>query len=253
MIVGAACPSPPPRTVVIALCALLATVCAVWSVSSISLLPPGISPRQMDIAAADARIAVDRNKPLIGDGQATEYDYETIQTRAVLVRDARDHRAGAEGDRAARRDQPRRHRRQHAGHQRRADRLHRARQRAPGRPDRRRRQALPPRGAGGPDAADDRRLHAGADGRRGAAARERRAAGRAGLSRRRRPRRGRRSRQAGRPHPARAGPRRDGQQRHPGADRRPHVHLRLRRQPRAVAAGRLRAAPAARRAGAAAE
>jgi hypothetical protein len=74
-----------PRTVVIALCAVVAAFCAVWSVSSISLLPPGLSPRQMDIAAADARIAVDRNKPLIGDGQATEYDYETIQTRAVLV------------------------------------------------------------------------------------------------------------------------------------------------------------------------
>jgi hypothetical protein len=74
-----------PRTIVIALCAVVAAFCAVWSVSSISLLPPGISPRQMDIAAADARIAVDRNKPLIGDGQATEYDYETIQARTVLV------------------------------------------------------------------------------------------------------------------------------------------------------------------------
>lgn len=73
------------RPAMIALCALVAALCAVWSVNAISLAPPGIAPRELDIAAATARVAVDRPKPLIGDALATEYDYETIQRRAVLV------------------------------------------------------------------------------------------------------------------------------------------------------------------------
>ncbi len=73
------------RLALIALCAAVATACAIWSVCTISLAPPGISPRQMDVAAATARLAVDRPKPLIGDDQATEYDYETLVTRSVLV------------------------------------------------------------------------------------------------------------------------------------------------------------------------
>ena len=63
------------RSAVVALCALIAAVCAVWSVSTISLAPPGIAPRELDIGAATARVAVDRPKPLIGDADATEYDY----------------------------------------------------------------------------------------------------------------------------------------------------------------------------------
>ena len=69
----------------LALCTVVAAVCAVWSVNAISLAPPGIAPRQLDIGAATARIAVDRPKPLIGDADATDYDYETIAVRAVLV------------------------------------------------------------------------------------------------------------------------------------------------------------------------
>jgi len=71
--------------VAIALCTVVAAVCAVWSVSTFSLAPPGIAPRQLDIGAATARVAVDRPKPLIGDADATEYDYETIAMRAVLI------------------------------------------------------------------------------------------------------------------------------------------------------------------------
>lgn len=70
---------------VVALCAAVAAVCAVWSVNTISLSPPGVTPRQLEIAAAAARVTVDRPNPLIGDGLATEYDYETIHRRTVLV------------------------------------------------------------------------------------------------------------------------------------------------------------------------
>ena len=70
----------------IALCALVAAACAVWSVSPISLLPPGIvAAADGHRARADARIARRPPKPLIGDAHATEYDYETLQTRAVLI------------------------------------------------------------------------------------------------------------------------------------------------------------------------
>ena len=73
------------RLLVLALCMAVASVCAIWSVCTVSLFPPSVAPRQMDIAAATARIAIDRPKPLIGDDHATDYDYETLQTRAVLL------------------------------------------------------------------------------------------------------------------------------------------------------------------------
>jgi hypothetical protein len=73
------------RLAVIALCGLIAAACAVWSVSAISLAPPGIAPRALDIAAAATRVSVDLPAPLAADGLATEYDYETIQRRTVLV------------------------------------------------------------------------------------------------------------------------------------------------------------------------
>jgi hypothetical protein len=73
------------RHIVVALCALIATFCAFWSVNSISLAPPGFTARPLDVSAAATRVAVDRHKPLIADGLATEYDYETIQGRTVLV------------------------------------------------------------------------------------------------------------------------------------------------------------------------
>jgi len=73
------------RLAVLALCVAFAALCAILSVNTVSLSPPGIEPRAMDIAAAATRVSVDRPSPLIGDALATEYDYETIQRRAVLL------------------------------------------------------------------------------------------------------------------------------------------------------------------------
>ena len=73
------------RYAALALCTLVAVVCAIWSVNGISLAPPGVQPREMDIASAAARMSVDRPSPLISDALATEYDYETIMRRSVLV------------------------------------------------------------------------------------------------------------------------------------------------------------------------
>ena len=73
------------RYAALALCTLVAAVCAIWSVNTISLAPPGVQPREMDIASAAARMSVDRPSPLTSDALATEYDYETIMRRSVLV------------------------------------------------------------------------------------------------------------------------------------------------------------------------
>jgi hypothetical protein len=80
-------PKTPKRRVIagIALCAALAFVAAVASVSSISLLPPRIEARQLEIAGASARVLVDYPRPLLSDRLATGGDYRTLQKRAVLL------------------------------------------------------------------------------------------------------------------------------------------------------------------------
>jgi hypothetical protein len=80
-------PKTPERRVIagIALCAALAFVAAVASVSSISVLPPRIEARQLEIAGASARVLVDYPRPLLSDRLATGGDYRTLQKRAVLL------------------------------------------------------------------------------------------------------------------------------------------------------------------------
>lgn len=73
------------RSHVIGLCALTASLAAVWSVCTIGLLPPSVTPRELDVAAASTRIAVDRPRLLISDALATDYDYESIHKRTVLL------------------------------------------------------------------------------------------------------------------------------------------------------------------------
>jgi hypothetical protein len=69
----------------IAACGLAAFAAAVANVSSISLLPPKIAPRQLDIAGAGARVIVDNPRPLLSDPRATDGDYQTLQKRSVLM------------------------------------------------------------------------------------------------------------------------------------------------------------------------
>jgi hypothetical protein len=78
-------PGPLPRGVGIALCVALALVAAVLSVCTVSLLPPGIHGRQLQIAGASALVVVDRPQPLVSDQLATDGDYQTLQKRAVLL------------------------------------------------------------------------------------------------------------------------------------------------------------------------
>jgi hypothetical protein len=69
----------------IASCGLVAYLVSVWSVSSISLLPPKITPRSLDIAGAGAQVVVDNPRPLRSDSLATDGDYQTLQKRSVLM------------------------------------------------------------------------------------------------------------------------------------------------------------------------
>ena len=78
-------PGPQVRGSGIALCLLLAIVASAISVNRISLLPPGIEPRSLDVAGASALVIVDRPRPLVSDMLATDGDYQTLQKRAVLL------------------------------------------------------------------------------------------------------------------------------------------------------------------------
>ena len=71
---------------VIGCCVLIAIVCAIASVSHISVLPPKVSSRQIDIATASTRLAVDlQRRPLLVDGLTNDGEYQALVRRAVLV------------------------------------------------------------------------------------------------------------------------------------------------------------------------
>jgi hypothetical protein len=70
---------------VLMLCGLVAFACAVANVSHISLLPPSIKPRQLQVAAASTRVAVDLPKPIARDSEAALSQYDDLQRRAVLI------------------------------------------------------------------------------------------------------------------------------------------------------------------------
>jgi hypothetical protein len=67
------------------LCLLIACVAAVASVSSLSLAPPGIAPRGLQVAGGSAHVVVDLPRPLIGDGGAQIEAVRTLWSRSVLL------------------------------------------------------------------------------------------------------------------------------------------------------------------------
>lgn len=70
---------------VIGCCALIATACAIASVSHVSLLPPKLSSRTIDIATASSRLSVDLRRPLLVDALANDGEYQALHRRAVLI------------------------------------------------------------------------------------------------------------------------------------------------------------------------
>ena len=73
------------RGLVVGLCAAIALACAVASVTHVSLFPPSLEQRDLTVAAATARIAVDLPKTLVNDPLATEAEFQNVQRRAILI------------------------------------------------------------------------------------------------------------------------------------------------------------------------
>jgi hypothetical protein len=73
------------RRLVIGCCALIAVVCAIASVCHVGLLPPKVSSRHLDIAAASARLSIDVPQPFVTNALAQDGDFQALDRRAALV------------------------------------------------------------------------------------------------------------------------------------------------------------------------
>src|SRR3712207_3056936 len=64
---------------------LLSTLVALSAVYRISLTPPGLTPRAVDIAAASTRVLVDTPRSSLLDMRQGTYEFESMSNRAVLI------------------------------------------------------------------------------------------------------------------------------------------------------------------------
>jgi hypothetical protein len=64
---------------------LLACAAALWSVQKVSLFPPELSPRALEIASAKTQVVVDMPKSTILDLRQDTYSLEGLTNRAVLL------------------------------------------------------------------------------------------------------------------------------------------------------------------------
>jgi len=69
----------------VALSLVLALVAALWSVERISLFPPGVKERPLEIAAASTRVLVDAQTSTVLDLGTSTYDLHALTNRALLV------------------------------------------------------------------------------------------------------------------------------------------------------------------------
>jgi hypothetical protein len=66
-------------------CALLALLAAVWSVAKISLLPPGLESRSLEMATASTQVLVDTPRSTMLDIRQDTYGLDALTNRAVLL------------------------------------------------------------------------------------------------------------------------------------------------------------------------
>lgn len=64
---------------------LLAAVIALSSIDEVSLFPPGVKSRQLEIAAASTRVLIDSPRSEIIDLRADTYAFTSLTTRAALL------------------------------------------------------------------------------------------------------------------------------------------------------------------------
>jgi hypothetical protein len=69
----------------VALSALVAIFATVWSVARISLVPPGLHPRAVDMATAYTQVIVDTPHSAVLDLRQSTEDIEPLKNRAVLI------------------------------------------------------------------------------------------------------------------------------------------------------------------------
>jgi hypothetical protein len=69
----------------VAACAALALLTAVWSVAKISLLPPGLTSRSLEMATASTQVVVDTPKSTLVDIRQDTSSLDALTNRAVLL------------------------------------------------------------------------------------------------------------------------------------------------------------------------
>lgn len=65
--------------------AMLAAVVATWSVADISLAPPGLKSRSLEMASGTTHVVVDTPKSSIIDLRQNTYSFEALTQRAILL------------------------------------------------------------------------------------------------------------------------------------------------------------------------
>jgi hypothetical protein len=63
----------------------LALLAAAWTTEQISLFPPGLTPKKLDLATAATHVVVDRQRSAILDLRTDTSDFESLTNRAVLL------------------------------------------------------------------------------------------------------------------------------------------------------------------------
>jgi hypothetical protein len=66
-------------------CLVVALLVAVWSVEKISLSPPGLSPRSLEMASASTHVVIDTPKSALLDNRQDTSGLEGLTERAVLL------------------------------------------------------------------------------------------------------------------------------------------------------------------------
>jgi hypothetical protein len=69
----------------VAACGLLASFVAIYSVAHISLAPPSVRPRALQMATATTHLVVDTPKTTILDLRQNTYSFEALTQRAILL------------------------------------------------------------------------------------------------------------------------------------------------------------------------
>jgi hypothetical protein len=64
---------------------LVALVAGAWSAEKISLFPPHLTPRKLEMGSATTHIVVDRPRSMLIDLKSDTYDFEQLSNRAILL------------------------------------------------------------------------------------------------------------------------------------------------------------------------